>query len=121
MEETDVLHFAKGGIHGKYWTVITKKQRAERWLNNTFGDQLVWATNKSGKRELGRVQHRSCRFVGTEPITGFPIFECDVYVLSRKDTFKLHSGRHHLTLDQDIPESIELEADDIILNHLELA
>lgn len=106
-EKTRVI-FQKGGIHSSEYTYITHARRVERWLRKTFYENLVWVTVR-GERRLGRVKNTYMEFIKINPITGFPIFECDVFGMASKKIARLNSEKHNIELDGEIPDELTYE------------
>lgn len=107
-EEKARVIFQKGGIHSSEYTYITHARRVERWLRKTFYESLVWVTVR-GERRLGRVQKTYMKFIRINPITGFPVFECDVFGMASKKIARLNSEKHNIELDGEIPDELTYE------------
>ena len=106
--EKNRVIFQKGGIHSSEYTYIAHARRVERWLRKTFFENLVWVTVK-GERRLGRVQKTHMEFIKINPITGFPIFECDVFGMASKKIARLNSEKYNIELDGEIPDELTYE------------
>jgi hypothetical protein len=113
--EKDRILYRKGGIHSAEYTWIHNATRYERILKGMFFDALVWVTVK-GERRLGRCQRTHMKFLSLHPITGEPIFECDVLSLQypkRKDgslnIVRMNSRVFNIELDTELPDDITWE------------
>lgn len=106
--EKDRILYRKGGIHSAEYTWIHNATRYERILKGMFFDALVWVTVK-GERRLGRCQRTHMKFLSLHPITGEPIFECDVMGMESKKIIRMNSRVFNIELDTELPDDITWE------------